>query len=489
MASVTQDGWWQRARGALMAGDTPENRFAPDRLDAYSRELQSALPLFFAFLIAFALNLFMDGDTGWHLGAGHWVVEHRAVPTVDPFSHTMPGKAWMAHEWLAEVLMVGAEWLRGWAAITVLYAASAAFTFWLLAREAFRHLPARYAVTAVALAAGILFPFTLARPHMLAWSLLALWTVILLRAREERRAPPLAAALLMAIWANLHASYIVAFGLAGLFALESLIENPRDTRLLGRWAAFGLLALGIAVFATPFGPEHFLYPFEVSNMKALAVISEWRRSVLTRDIGFTALLVVMVGVVALRWRTVPPLRFLLLAGLAAMALLHARHQMLFAIVGLLVLMPMVDPATSPRRPLPRTAWFLPLLLLVFAARLAIPYQFKEHSSYPLTLLAKVPAELRAQPVYNEYSQGGPLVMIGVRPYIDGRADMYGDDFTFRAKAITAGDISKFREDVTRFGIRWAVLENTNGLTKKLLKEPGWRLFARDRHASIFVRTR
>ena len=39
-----------------------------------------------------------------------------------------------------------------------------------------------------------------------------------------------------------------AFGLAGLFALESLIENPRDRGLFGRWVAFGLAALAAAGF-------------------------------------------------------------------------------------------------------------------------------------------------------------------------------------------------------------------------------------------------
>lgn len=484
--SMVATGWWQQARARLDAGGSTDH-FAPDQLDRHARTLQAALPLFLAALIAFPVNLFMDGDTGWHLGAGHWIIVNQMVPSVDPFSHTMPGKSWMAHEWLAEVLMVGAETLRGWGGLTALFAASAAFTFWLLAREAFRYLPARWAVAMVGVSAGILFPFALARPHMLAWSLLALWTVILLRARERNSAPPLVAALIMAVWANLHASYIIAFGLAGLFGLESLIENPRDRKLFGRWVAFGLAALAVAVFATPFGPEHFLYPFEVSGMKALSVIGEWRRSVMPVDFMFYTCLGGLVLLVAKRWRAFPPLRLLLLVGLSVMAILHARHQMLFAIVGLLVVLPVLNPA-APRPALPRTAWFAPALALLIAVRLAVPYQFEEHSSYPLTLLAKVPAELKRQPVYNEYSQGGPLVMLGVRPYIDGRADMYGDDFTFRAKAITKGDIAKFREDADRYGIRWAVLENVNGLTPKLAREPGWRVFGRDAHATVFVRT-
>jgi hypothetical protein len=171
-----------------------------------------------------------------------------------------------------------------------------------------------------------------------------------------------------------------------------------------------------------------------------------------------------------------------------MAILHARHQMLFAILGLLVVLPMLGPAAAPRLARAPVIWFWPAVALLVAVRLVVPYQFQEHSSYPLTLLAKVPDEIRRLPVYNEYSQGGPLVMLGIRPYIDGRADMYGDDFTFRSRAINRGDIVKFREDVARYGIRWAVVEFDDLIKPKLEREPGWRKFAEDKHATVFVRT-
>jgi hypothetical protein len=289
----------------------------------------------------------------------------------------------------------------------------------------------------------------------------------------------------MVVWANLHASYIIAFGIAGLFGLESLLANLKDRRLLGRWVLFGAASLAAAL-VTPFGPSHFLYPFEVSGMEALEIIAEWRRSTPIPDTLFYICLAGLALVAVRQWRTVPPLRLLLLAGLSVMAILHARHQMLFAIVGGLVLLFAVTPGSSDRKPFAPASWLVPGMVLLVAVRLLVPFEFKDHSSYPLTLLEKVPADIKARPVLNEYSQGGPLVMIGVRPYIDGRADMYGDDFTFRAKAITNGDIVKFREDVKRFGIGWVLLEKDGELTKLLRKERGWKVFAEDEHAVVFV---
>ncbi len=31
-------------------------------------------------------------------------------------------------------------------------------------------------------------------------------------------------------------------------------------------------------------------------------------------------------------------------------------------------------------------------------------------------------------MFNGYNFGGPLILAGIKPYIDGRADMYGDAF-------------------------------------------------------------
>lgn len=487
MGSKAEAVEWKEGPARSAETEAPPTRFGPDFLDLYVRPLQAGATLLVLLLIGFAASLFGDGDTGWHLGAGRWILEHRSVPLTDPFSHTFAGAPWTAHEWLAEVLMVGAHQGGGWHGLALLFALAAAATTWLIAREAFRYLPARYALAAIALLAAMMATFLHARPHVLAWPLLAGWTIILLRARDRNEAPPIAAALLMVIWANLHASYIIGFGLAGLLGLESLIANSRDKRLFGRWLLFGVASL-VAAMVTPLGPAHVLYPFQVSGMEALSLIGEWRPSHPKTDVFFYVCLAALVVLAVRRWRTASPLRLLLLAGLATMAVLHIRHQMLFGIVGLLVVLPMMK-LMPARGPAPPAWWLLPVVALVAAARLIIPQAPPESAHYPLSLLAKVPPEIRAQPVYNEYSQGGPLVMLGIRPYIDGRADMYGDAFTLRATRISRGNIALFREDVARYGIRWVVLQKANGLVKKLDKEPGWRRLVANDKAVIFVASR
>ena len=44
-----------------------------------------------------------DGDTGWHIRTGEWILAHGQVPRQDMFSFTKPGEPWFAWEWLWDV--------------------------------------------------------------------------------------------------------------------------------------------------------------------------------------------------------------------------------------------------------------------------------------------------------------------------------------------------------------------------------------------------
>ena len=106
---------------------------------------------------------------------------------------------------------------------------------------------------------------------------------------------------------------------------------------------------------------------------------------------------------------------------------------------------------------------------------------------PKGLLAHIPEQLKSQPVFNEYSFGGPLILAGVRPYIDGRADMYGDAFVRDYFRAAEGDVGRFDKAVQRYGIRWTMLQHRNGLVKKLDASPQWRRIYSDKIGVIHVR--
>jgi hypothetical protein len=84
--------------------------------------------------------------------------------------------------------------------------------------------------------------------------------------------------------------------------------------------------------------------------------------------------------------------------------------------------------------------------------------------------------------------GGPLILAGIRPYIDGRGDMYGDALVVGFSRIARGDGQTFAEAVRRWNIRWAMVPNeSKGLIALLDRTLGWRRIHRDQVGAIYVR--
>ena len=438
--------------------------------------------------LSFTPALFNDGDTSWHLATGRWILQHQAIPHTDPFSFTFRGQPWTAHEWLVEVIMALVHQVAGWGGVALLFSLAASAALLLIGRELALWLPWQRALLLLVCLLAVLAPFLLARPHVIAWPLLAAWTIGLLRARDRDQAPPIALALLILLWANLHASFIFGLFLGAVFALEALFASPDRKRALLSWSLFGALSL-LCGLLTPHGVEAFLYPFQVSGMKALPLIQEWRPTSVTDDWVFLLFACAVAVLAALRWRDLLPIRLPLLGLLALLALLQARHQALFAIVSLLVLARSVPPpARAVQKPSPMPWGLLAgATALLAVVRLAAPLTRGDLPTYPATALSKLPDRSKATPVFNSYSFGGPLILHGIAPYIDGRADMYGDEHTFRHQAIVEGDLAALEQSRARWGIGWTILHPNEPLVRKLDEDPKWKRAYADAYAVLHVR--
>lgn len=437
--------------------------------------------------------LFNDGDVSWHVAAGNWIIDHRAVPVADPFSFTFGGRPWVAYEWLSEVIYAGAWRLAGHSGQAAVVTA-AMVAFHLVMAGAMRRWIAPWAMGAALVGLYVvLVPFTLARPHVLAWPLLALWVAVLLRARDRDQAPPLAAALLMTAWANLHPSWALGLAIAGLFGLEAALAARWRWREVRSWLLFGLAALAAAAVNAN-GLAGLLHPFAVTDLETLPLIAEWRPSSAAVTPWFFVVLAATIAAVAWRGVKLDAVRAALLVLLLALALHQVRHQAPLAIVAALLL-PRAFAAARGREQRaalferrPALAAATAMVVAAIGWRLATPFVPDENESNPRGLIAAVPPELRGRPVLNGYSFGGPLILAGIRPYIDGRADMYGDAFVADYKKITDGDPAAFARAVQRYDIAWTMTPRRYARLVELLdRSPGWRRHYSDRVGVIHVR--
>jgi hypothetical protein len=442
---------------------------------------------------AFAPGIFNDGDTWMHVAAGETMLRSGAVLHTDPFSYTFLGKPWQAHEWLSEALMAAAWRLAGWAGVALLFATAAGALAGLLTRHVGRWLGGVPLAVVVVLSLGCLAPALLARPHLLALPLLEMWTAELVIARAEARPPSwVRLAPIMVAWANLHGSFVFGLGLLGAFGLESAWRNRREgLRALLPWAWLGPLMLA-ATAVSPHGLANLTFPLRLTSMTTLSGIGEWAPLNFDHNPYFEVALLGLVFVLGWRGVRVPIFSLLLVLLVGHLTLHHARHVQLFAIVApLLLAQPLGAAFCGEARPPGRwgrwsMATAIVLMAVVAGVRIAVASGPPESASAPVAALARVPPNLRGRPVFNAYRFGGFLIFNGVRPYIDSRAEVYGDTFRDHFLMLQRGDPCAFAAEAASRGFAWTILEPASPLIQVLDHSPDWRRLYSDDQAVVHV---
>lgn len=446
----------------------------------------------FAGLAAFAVAAFApailnDGDTYWHIRAGEWMIAHGAVLRADPFSYTVAGAPWHTAEWLSEVAMALA-WRGGWPGVHLLFAVAAALTASVTAFFVRRRVGLVPALVTVVLGLGCVAGSLLARPHMLSMPLLALWACSLVAARERSTAPSWWLIAAMPLWANLHGSFAFGLALAGAFAVEAVLEAPDRAKAARQWGLF-VLAAAASALLTPTGIHGLLFPLHLATMRGIGHIGEWQPTDFAQVSPFEIALLATIFVLGSGRLRVPAFRLLILLGLIWLALAHGRHQMLLGVVAPILLAPSLArawPAKSETSPCWIAALAAAGFVLLAVARLAVPVTHGDDPMTPATALAHVPRFVRETPVLNDYSFGGYLIWNGVKPFIDSRADLYGDIFLENYAAITAPDKDALASTLAYYHVRWTIFAAGAPVVKILDATPGWHRLYSDKLAVVHI---
>jgi hypothetical protein len=446
-------------------------------------------------LLLFAPQVLNDGDTLWQITTGKWILQHLSIPSGDPFSYTMMGSPWVPHEWLAEVVLALTFQVAKWQGVMTLTAGCVGLSFMLLARQLYRFLSPLAATTGLFLTAGLAAPSMLARPHVLALPIMVAWCGSITLARAEKRSPTLMLLPLMTLWVNLHGSFIVGLALLFPLAFEALLDNTLERRrTLRAWSGFIAAAIAAALI-TPEPMNIITFPFQLVSMHQLAAIGEWQP---VSFANLQPLEIVLLGSLGLGlWgkASVPPLRLILLLFLFHSSLQHGRHGYLLGFLGALLL---AEPLSRnfPAAPLPAPSGRLirslaPILCAIalvslVGIRLARPAGRNIAGADPAAAMANVPGALRNQPVLNDYAFGGYLIFHGIRPFIDGRADLYGDAFLARYAAIIHPDPVVLEHTLRDYHVSWTIFSPNNPVVGLLDREPGWHRIYADSTAVVHV---
>jgi hypothetical protein len=459
--------------------------------------------------LASPLALLHDPDTYLHIAAGRWMLAHRALPAADPFSYTMAGAHWVAGEWLGELILAAVYAGSGWGGIVVLTAMCFGVAIGLLAWFLSKRLEPLPAVIAALAGATLVLPHLLARPHILALPLMVLWCGAVLRARDADHRLPWVLLPVMTLWANIHGSFLFGIALAGFLAVEAALRPRAGMSRLGetwRWASLVLASIAASLL-NPNGVAAIVQPFRLMAMPALqSGFSEWQPAHLGQ---FPALEACLLGLMALGFlggMRLPWTRLVLLLGLVHMALAHVRHADLLGLVGPLAiaaaLAPRLAELTRPAAasPLLRGAAILGrpprlagrALMITLAAAFCLPVLLRpiDRSRDTVTPQAALAAARHfglTGPVFNSEIFGGYLIFSGIPTFIDGRVELYGNDFLAAYLAAERGDAATLGELLDRYHVGWTLLQSGSPAVAALDHLAGWRRAFTDGQAVIHVR--
>ena len=452
--------------------------------------LGAALAVFVAIL--FVPKVLGDGDIYMHIAAGRWMLENRAVLRIDPFSFTFAGHPWLTHEWLAEVAMALAYIGGGWSAFLLMFATVCAVAVGLFTFYMSRWLNGLALAIVVLLAISCMSGTFLVRPHLRVWPLLVVWIGELVVAAEKGRRPPLWLLPVMVLWANLHASFMFGLAFIPVMAVEDALVHRTPRAAARNWGLFAALSL-VAALITPHGFDGLLFPFKLMGMPELYMIEEWQP--LRLQILQPAVLVLGFVMFAFLWRgiRIGPVRLLVFLGLVYLALAHERDLMLLAMVAPLVIAQPVAAAIGAAPSTGQRAGYRPQLAFALAfvvlavVRLAVPVERGDGRVTPASALAHVPASVARLPVFNDYSFGGYLIFKDVRPFIDGRAELYRGAFINTYVRMLRGDDKTLPAELAKYRIRWTILAPGDLAVAAMDRMKGWHRLYTDKWAVVHVK--
>ncbi len=274
---------------------------------------------------------FRDSDVWWHLAVGRHILAH-GIPAVEPFSFLHAANPWVGQQWLFEVGLarivdLGAP---GLASLVMGVVASSALLIAALSIPPERRPPGPVMAAALLLSALVAAQLLGVRGQVISLFGAAVVLYVMMRWRRGSSRVLLALPPLFALWANVHAGFVIGLGIAVLALLATRAGGRRHRLLLG----VAIAASALATLVNPAGPGLWGYVGATfTNPTITGVVTEWQspdfHDVWLRLFEAEAILLVVAWVLASR----RDLFDVLLAAAAFTASLQAqRNVSLFALI-------------------------------------------------------------------------------------------------------------------------------------------------------------
>jgi len=454
-----------------------------------------------------------DPDFWWHLRTGQLIEQTKEIPRVDPFSFSANGKPWVAHEWLSEILFFQLYKLGSYQLLIPVFAliitASFLFTYLRCPKESKPY------VAGFTLLLGVLtaLPPLGVRPQMMTFLFTGIYLYLLDRYRKyEKIGTLIPLPLIMLLWVNFHAGYILGIVLEIVYLGGWVIElavsrfwkkeefNPESIRSLLLLAG-ALGASLLAILVNPSGFRIFSFSFQIFFDPAIqAYIQEW----VSPDFHMAMWLPLIIMILALIGsgmignRPISITKVILTMGFGFAALRSARHVPLFALTVVPVLAEQLSnlikfnpPSQTPTR---LFRWINTILVGAIAMVLALKIiqlpekqKITEAENFPTQAVSWIIENKPAGNIFNSFNWGGYFIW-RLYPdylvYVDGRPDMYGS--TFMTDYIDIHFTNPgWEEKLDQKNVQLVFVESDSNLANALQQSMKWEEVYKDQQSVIF----
>jgi hypothetical protein len=482
-------------------------------------------------------SLLGDGDTGWHIRTGQWILTHGRVPHSDIFSYTMPGQPWYAWEWLWDVAFAAIYNRVGLGGVVVasiaILCAICVMMFRLVRRKCGNVLIA-FVISSTAMAGSSLH--WLARPHLFTLLFGILYYSMLERVKDALDAGGFARGrrllyllpALMVLWTNLHGGFALGIILLGCYGAGELVRwvvDPAGEKPAALRRAIHYLATAVACLLASLINPYFieLHRHIISYLHDSFI---YEHIMEFQTISFHSLMswfvegMIVLGAISvfrevLRKQFVYAFLFLFWAHLALVA---GRNIPIFMLVVSPIVAVTVTELIASAAQAPLAGWIrraaegvhimaldvdetdrIPRLHLVSVAALALvaaivfspapPEKFRpeyDTKRYPAKALAFLGGAGIPNRIFTDDEWGDYCIytLYPTKVYIDGRSDFYGDKFG--EEYIDLMNVKyDWQKTLARYRVDTVLLNTRTALAGALKESHDWRVVYDDGLAIIF----
>jgi hypothetical protein len=433
----------------------------------------------------------------------------------DTYSFTAAGKAWIAHEWLSEVMLY-LLYKSGGIILTTLFftvLVLAAFTLTILRIEDKSNL---YAVGgALFLGALMSTPVLWPRPQVFTILYTSIFLFLLDRYVKTGKIKFLIfLPIIMLLWVNQHGAFIVGLALIGIFigatGLDKLISLIRQKGKLKElfdkrvWTLMvALVVCTLVTLINPNGIRMLVYPFQTVNDPSLQQFNQEWASPDFHERTWIPLAVMYLGLIGFGLRSkrsISTTNIILCVVFGYMALSALKHVVLFALVAIPVLSDQISSIIPHRVEASRKDRIIKpfsLVILVGAifmfwnafTTLEKKQELVNRDRFPVEAVNYMTENQINGRIFNSYNWGGYMIWNlypDYKVYIDGRCDMYGADFVNHYVDIYFAKPG-WQSSLDKEDIDYVLVEQGTYLSAALQQEDNYHLVYQDDVSVLYSR--